>query len=402
MTLHSDYTQSAPRIKLQYLSVFFVSLYVLLLPFEYVLSSESGTINKYIAILVVFSCVISGSIKDTIKSSNIAIILFLLFGILSRVWAISANYWNEVFFTYLKNAALFLVISQCKFTKKQSGLIMNSYVVGSLLLVVYLFTSSSVTTDSYSGRTAIAVNGGFFDPNYMAADVIMPIGFLCGVFYENLIMKKYIKGIFAVALILALFYVEILAGSRGGLLAIASTILSITLLNLKHRSIRKKILLILLILSLGFIIIMQMMPEPILERFSLDSISGEEDDGGGRIVLWQAAIKAIKENFVVGYGAGCAVPAVGLYHGVYRASHSLYLSSILEFGVFSVLLYYAIFKEIKTAYKKKLYAEVGIGIGVLIASVFLDTLSTKFFWAFLIMLFMRNSTVEGLYDKKSV
>lgn len=396
----SNYMQNSPKIKLHYICVFFVGIYMLLLPFEYIFSSEYGTINKYVGMLVIGSCLIGGSLRSTLKSSQIAIILMLLFGIFSGVWAISSDYWNEVFFTYIKNAMLFLAITQCDFSKKQSGFILNMNVIGSLLLVVYLVVSPNVTVDPYSGRTMITTGDNFFDPNYMAADVILPIGFLCGNFYNNLIKKKYIKSILIAFLMIALFYVEILAGSRGALLAILGMLATITLLNLKHRSIRKKIMFLLLIICIVAVVVLSVMPEQILERFSFGSISGDEDGGGGRLVLWRAAWNAIKDNFVIGYGAGCAVPAVGLYHSVDRAAHSLYLSSILEFGIFATLLYFAIYKEVRTAYKKKLYGEVGITIGIMIASVFLDTLSTKFFWTFLIVLFMRNAVIDSSRDKK--
>lgn len=374
--------------------VFMIAVYMMLLPFEYVLTSEAGTLNKYIGVLIMGLCFISGTFRIKFKVSNILIICFLIYGVMSGLWAISTSYWSEVFFIYLKNAALFLVVAQCKFSKKQNNLIMSFFVLGAVLLALYLMTSSNVTIDPFSGRTVISVNGGYFDPNYMAADIIMPIGYMYGIFYENITKKKYMKSIFAVVVMLILFYIEILSGSRGGLLAIAGMIFVITVLNMKNRAVRRKILFIALIAVVVLTVIMQMLPEQILDRFSLESLLGEKDSGGGRLELWDAAWSGIKDNFIFGYGAGCAVPAVGIYHGINRASHSLYLSSVLEFGIFACLLYIPILSEIKKSYKNKQYMEVGMAFGILIASIFLDALSTKFFWAFLIILFTRNSN-EG-------
>ena len=277
---------------------------------------------------------------------------------------------------------------------------MNFYVVGALLLALYLVTSSSVLIDPYSGRTVISVNGGFFDPNYMAADIIIPIGYMYGVFFEKIIKKKYVHAIVAILIILVLFYIEILSGSRGGLLSIVAMIFLITLLNIKNKVVRKRILYITLIGVIAIAFTMRLIPDDILERFSLESLLGKTDSGSGRLDLWDAAFKGIKNNLFLGYGAGCAIPAVGIYNGVNRASHSLYLSSYLEFGIFSLLLYISIFSEMKKAYKNKLYMEVGIAVGILIASIFIDSLTTKFFWTFLIVLFTRNK-MEKSYEEKN-
>ncbi len=397
----SNFSQSYnKKVNVHKIIVFIIGIYMMLLPFEYVLTSESGTINKYIGLLIIGLCFISGTFRNKINLNYFLLIILLVYGLVSLTWATSPAYWNQIFLVYLKNALLFFAVAQCKFTKKECNTFLNFYVVGSLLLALYLVTSSSIVVDAYSGRTVIAVNGGYFDPNYMAADIIIPIGYMYGVFFDKIVNKKYAHAILAIVIILILFYIEILSGSRGGLLSIVAMICIITLLNIKNKAVRKKIIFIVLIAIVAISFIMQMIPEDILERFSLDSLLGKTDSGSGRLDLWSAAFKGIKNNWFLGYGAGCAIPAVGMYHGINRASHSLYLSSYLEFGIFSLLLYISLFSEITKAYKKKLYMEVGISIGILIASIFIDSLSTKFFWTFLIILFTRNK-MEVAYDEKN-
>ncbi len=377
-----------------------LAVYMALLPFEYVLSGESGTINKYVGILVIGCCLVSRSFSYKLKKNNIKIFLFIMFGAISILWAISHVYWKDVFLSYLKNAALFFVVAQCRFTRRESRFVLYSSVVGALFLLVYLIFSPNVMVDAFSGRTVISTNDDFFDPNYMAADILVPIGFMCGVFFDNLKKRKFLKVIVALIVILLIFYIEILSGSRGGLVAILVMFLSITIMNFKSHDVRRKIIIVLLCGIILFSVVSNLLPEQIMERFTLESLLGQSDSGGGRLVLWDAAWQGIKKKFILGYGAGCAIPAVGMFHGINRASHSLYLSSVLEFGVASLLLYSAILSEMRKAYRKRLYTEVGISIGVLVASIFLDSLSTKFFWAFLVILFIRNSAVTS-YGKKN-
>ena len=372
------------------LCVFLIATYMLLLPFEYVLTSEFGSINRYIGILIIGTCVISGKFRLSIGESTLLLLCFLLYGVISGFWAISLGYWSDVFFIYLKNAALFLAVTQCRFTRDQNNFIMRCYILGSILLVFYLITSSNVYVDALSGRTVISVAGGFFDPNYMAADIIMPMGYAYGLFYKNLAKNQYKQMIGPIAVIVLLFYIIIVSGSRGALLATFAMFFFITVFNLRNKAIRRRVLMIALVLFLLFLIVLQMLPEQIAERFSLDSLLGKTDSGGGRIELWVAALQGIRDNFFFGYGAGCAIPAVGMYHGTDRAAHSLYFSSVLEFGVFALLLYAAIGMEIRRAYHRRQYEEVGMAIGILIACAFLDSLTTKFFWSFLMILFMRN------------
>lgn len=383
------------KLTVHSLCVFFISLYMMLLPLEYVLSSDFGTINKYVGILIIGICLLSGRLQRKIKTSSILIMLLIFYGFISRLWAISGFYWSKLFLIYIKNASLFFVINQCRFSRKQTNIILSSYVFGAILLAGYLLFSSNVTIDPYSGRSVITANGGLFDPNYMAADIIIPIGYTYGVFFNNIVKRKYLNANLSIFVLLILFYIEILSGSRGGLLAIASMIFVITILSLKKREVRRKFILIMICIFIIIIAVIQIFPKQMLDRFSLSSLLGKEDAGGGRLVLWIAALEGIKNNFIFGYGAGGGIPVVGMYYGVNRAVHNLYLSSILQFGIVSSLLYICIYKGTKKALKLKCYSEVGMSVGILVASLFLDALTTKFFWAFLIILFMRISAYKG-------
>ena len=383
---------SKKSISMHSICVFMVALYMMFLPFEYVITSESGTISKYIGILIIGLCFINSPLSLRLNKNVILIACFLAYGVISCLWAISPEYWNEVFLIYIKNAVLFFAITQCRFTRKQSDMVLNFYVFGAALLLIYLVTSSNTTVDPYSGRSVIMVNDGYFDPNYMAADIIVPMAYMYDMFYDNIIQKNLLKAMFVIVVLLALFYIVILSGSRGGVLSIAGMIFTMTMLKMKDKAIRRKMLLIVMIGIVVLMVVVKMIPEQILKRFSLASLSGMTDGGSGRLELWDAAWRGIKDNFIFGYGGGCAVPAVGKYHGVNRAAHSLFLSSHLEFGIISVLLYISIYSEMRKAYQRKKYMEFSMLVGVLIASVFLDALTTKFFWTSLIILFTRNAT----------
>jgi len=287
---------------------------------------------------------------------------------------------------YIRNAIMFLLISWVPFTKHEVKLMTQSYIMGIVLLLLYMmFFPGAVTYSDWQNRLTLAIDGEEgLDQNYLATLISIAYGL---VFFDiadkrSVNFKQILKLLFCIMCIYYIF----LTGSRSGLLGVA--IISVICFNL---DLKKNIYIILALLILFIFLIpniLEQLPKDLLERFSLDAMLGKTSESSSRLEIWRIALKTISEsNWFVGNGAGTTEHLIGIRYYRDVAVHNYFLGHILELGLIGVTLFtmlaFKIFKEVfHSCFRKHSIAF----IGVIIASLFLDVLTAKFFWGAMMLL----------------
>jgi O-antigen ligase len=154
------------------------------------------------------------------------------------------------------------------------------------------------------------------------------------------------------------FYLVLISGSRGGLLAIvvAAVVYFLTYGEKKIKYIGRKIVLIVLVAVLTIVMI-DYLPEYLKLRFTIANVI--EDGGSGRTELWKQTFELFASGnlFRQLFGVGTATVAWCFSNYGYsevNVTHNMFIETLAELGVIGLVLYsLAIFAFIKAAFKIK-------------------------------------------------
>lgn len=381
-----------------YISTWFICIYFILYPLEYMMSTSTGTILKYLAILI-FGFITIDIFKEqkgkiVINKSLVFIVQWSILGFVSYFWAVSIENWGHINLIYLRNTLFLLCISLRNYNDKEYRRIITSTIIGSSILALLILLNPNSVVDNYYMRYSLVTNEGItLDPNYLVGIILPAIVFSLnrGLIYIKI--KKIYSCIFFIITIM-LLYVVLLSGSRGGFLGVAVSILLLIFNRLKKD--KNKIPIFILILSIFFIFpkVIQFLPKQLSDRFSLESLMGKVDNGANRLEIWEYAIEKILQHPILGYGVGSTVSVLGVINGAPRGAHNLFIALSLEFGILGtalfVLFLYSIYKKL---FLNKLSCEKYLLIGMLIICFFLDSLTAKFFWSTLEILLIRLNVI---------
>ena len=386
------------------LSAYGMFVFFLLLPFEYPLATFGvGSILRYAGMAVMALAAwdvfyLGGKVRLDYRILLLA--AWMVYAIVSGLWSADQELYRRYISMYINNALMFLVITAVDYTPKDAKLVMKGLIGGVVLLLLYMiFIPGAVTSSSWQSRLTLAYKGReLLDQNYLAALMLMPLGI---VFYDllNTKYKKFRQVVMSAFIIVVLYYI-LRTGSRGGVLAAGMVAFLCICLGLKKRRAITWILLgIILVLTPA---VLNVLPDDLLERFSLQAMMGHTSESGGRLQIWRIAWETIKTgNFVFGYGAGASETVIGWDYYKDAAVHNALIAQMLELGLVGLTLFVGLIIKMlqelkKYEYKKLIYAFSGI----LVASMFLDVLTTKFFWSGMMMLTvqinaLRNSPTQA-------
>jgi len=232
----------------------------------------------------------------------------------------------------------------------------------------------------------LRVTGESFDPNYFA---IMLLPFL-GVTFYNIFAERN-KLLKTVSLLICFLVVIalIVTFSRGGIIGFF-----VMLLTASYKS-KKKIKAIFLLL-LTILILINVMPAKVWERFEKTKIEGESGEEAiastkRRFLLAKAAWQIFLNNPLIGVGVGNFYYMSRLYQPIRPGrAHSTYLEIMAELGLIGIILFFILvflslrsLKKIASqntligTYAKGLF--IGL-IGFLVAATFLHAQQEKVFW----------------------
>lgn len=373
-------------------STYGLYLFIMLLPFEYLLAQFSiGSILKYIGImtmgLAILDIIMLYDMKIKLNYRTITILIWIVYVFFSMIWAFDESRFKLFASMYINNALMFLFISVLEYTDYEKDLLKNSFFVGGALFLLYMtFVPNAVVYSSWQHRLTIAAIDGseLLDQNYLSALLLIPFT----IAFSDLIEKKR-KVIAKIGLIIycvAIIYYIIATGSRSGLIALLFIIACVL-----KKNARKHAFILTVIVAIGIVILpllVKNMSLDMLERYTFKAMTGQTTESDDRWIIWGIAIQSLNNvvRAMVGYGAGSAEGIIGLSYFKDASVHNFYLAHLVEFGCVGSILFFAmLFKLIKDL-KNYRCSEYLIGFwSILIMGIFLDLLTTKFFWTALMM-----------------
>ena len=369
----------------QRLIAYLMAVYCLLLPFEEILAGPFGSVSKIVGLLVLAAIVL---FNRSYKISMVWALLgaWLLICLLSFFWAESVTWWSYFLKIYVFQALFAFLVSHIAVEQIDLNLEKKGLVLGALIASVMLILFPTQFTLTAEGRRTIIFLDAVMDPNILATLILMAVFALIS-FYD----KRTYKGLKRIAYYLALMLLLsgiFLTGSRGVLIAMVCSFTALFFLSLSSKGERTRSFLIAGVGAVLVLLIVSFLPEKLLlSRFSLESILGLDEYQAGvhnRYTIWENAFKLFLERPFFGYGCGNFFHAIAT---VYRetASHNVVVLSAIELGILgSAPLFAFLWITFRRTYRtgdKYIFCML---VAVLIISLTLDSLSSKYFWLMLI------------------
>ncbi len=339
------------RLKFTYkdLYIFFLIIYIICLPLNAMNIGPFGSALKIIAILPIGLAFIGGK-NIVLNTPARTQLFFTLFAFFSIIWSVSIDVSLGRVISYFLLFALLISGSAFKYTEED------------IKKIKYALAWSSRFTAAVMLIFAEYVRGRFRlmgiieeDPNYLCAYLAFGVVYAISILTTK---EKPIKKVLAVAELILYFYLVLVSGSRGGLLAIiaAAVIYLMTYGEKNIKNIGRKIVFLTLIVIL-VIVMIDYLPENLKLRFTMENVV--EDGGSGRTELWAQAFDLFANGNIFRqlFGFGTATIATCFLRYGYsevNVAHNMFIETLAELGVVGVILYsVAIFSFIKAAFKFK-------------------------------------------------
>ena len=237
------------------------------------------------------------------------------------------------------------------------------------------------------------------DPNYLCAYFAFGVIYALGAISAG---GKITKKLISIGELAVYFYLVLISGSRGGLLAIMAGVIAYLLSfgNKKRRHIVRKLVLLAVVFA-GIVLMLDYLPETLRLRFTMENVS--ENGASGRMTLWKQAFdRFLKANVLRQlFGFGTASVRWCFLHFGYAVSnvvHNMFLETLVELGIVGAVLYTAaIFSFIKAAFQFEDKFAFGVIFSMLILSLSTSIYTFKpYFNIMLFIIIMLNMQKEHL------
>ncbi len=361
------------------------TLYFICMPLSIVPLPGGSSLLKYISIFVggLLVCILfTGKTRLKFNSIHFLLAIYLLYTIGSLFLSKSEGA-IVILRGTIETSAIFFLITLKVYNKKESELLMYSWVIVGLITTAIMLMGS-VGLEEGSGRVTMGIGGGNEDPNQLCGYFILPILFCL----EKINFKNKFK-LFYFLLFVGMMFVVFRTGSRGGLISILAAVLVYTFFALRTSTVNKiKMLIGMIIIALVFsLFLVQTLPEDVRERLSINSL--EEDQGSGRLQLWTITIDAIKQSekgMIFGYGLGSTAVFFANAFSGHGVAHNHWLQLWCDQGLIGMLLFFSIFAVgIICKFKRNPVISISL-FGMLVLSMTLTMYAYyKPFWNILMM-----------------
>ncbi|MFZ1936715.1 MAG: O-antigen ligase family protein [Thermoguttaceae bacterium] len=223
------------------------------------------------------------------------------------------------------------------FTGLRRCVTMLAFCAACLVVAMRFMAAVGVST----GRISV---GASYDPNDIAMVLATLFPFVAYAFVQGGLRAR----LFCTALMGGIMLGILSTGSRGGLLAlgVAGALLAFTPgtgVKIWHK-------LFVVVLAAGFF--MSPAADKVKKRFQ-EVLSGRdynldtsEKTGGGRLMIWSDALKAIAERPLTGVGVGNATTAMGAEYHRWMTVHNSYLQVGVELGVPGLIVFLLLLRTI--------------------------------------------------------
>jgi O-antigen ligase len=368
----------------------FLALYIVLVPIDDALLVGQGlTVTKLLGLAVGITALgrlIKRRAQIRVPYAVLGWAAVLSFMALSIFWAISPDLSTQELVTIFSAFALLVIVVVVPMDISElraiiSATIASGAVVGVVSIILARHELS--TNAGQVGRLYLTFGGAVLDPNRFGAALLLPVAMTVGALGRSRGWRR--NALLAcLALTLAAVY---LSASRGTMLALIAMAIVGILASRQRFALGS-----LLAVSVGLLLVI---PSEITSRLFAE---GTVASGAGRLDIWRVAVQIFRGHWLLGSGIGTFVPAYNRafflayeprFAGWYRDPHSILLSTAAELGlvgialmVVGLILQYRSVRLIGTNHPYPWLRTVFTAafVGLLVASFFVDVLSTKFAW----------------------
>jgi O-antigen ligase len=365
-----------------------LGLYAFLIPFESMTTMDNSTgptatLLRYIGLLALFVTLCVGWLRErVIRPPRTALFwsVFILWGGVSTLWSIDQRMALHRLPTAVGLWLLYMAVVSVRMTAKEFSWIVLLTIMGGLGASIYsgyMF----LRTGGAIGRASLAEGSALSDPNFFAAALLLPLSLSFGAVLSSRTWPRRTLFLTSTG---AIAFAVFLTMSRGALAAVAT----ITLIFLLRLRLNWKLLLPVAAAGTA----LMFMPRLFFERMqevSTTRMAGRQD-------IWQVGIHALRSYGVFGAGLDNFSNAFEKYVGTsrfsvgdQRASHNIYLTVAVEFGIFGIVFLFEAVRSHMRAFPRptrnsaassQLVAFEAACWGMLIAGFSLDILWRKAFW----------------------
>jgi len=365
-----------------------LGLYAFLIPFESMATLEysagpTATLLRYVGLLALFVCMAVGWLSDRIiRPPRVAIYwsLLVLWSGVTSVWAIDQEKSLKRLPTALGLWLLYMAIVSVRLTAKEFSSVVLLTILGGLGASAY----SGLTflrTGGAIGRVSLAEGSSLSDPNFFAVALLLPLSLSFGGVLSSRTWPRRTMFLTVTGLIAFAVFLTMSRGALAAAAAIASTFILRLRLNWR---------LILPVAATGTALMF--MPRLFFERMqevSATRMAGRED-------IWLVGIHSLKSYGLFGAGLDNFSDAFERYVGTsrfsvgdQRASHNIYLTIAVEFGILGTILFFRAMRSHMGSFRTanigslsspRLVAFEAACWGMLVAGFGVDIIWRKAFW----------------------
>jgi O-antigen ligase len=363
-------------------------LYAFLIPFETMTTMDNtngptATLLRYVGLIALFVTVGVGLLHERIiRPPRTALFwsLFVLWSTMSCLWAIDPEMALQRLPTAVGLWLLYMALVSVRITAKEFSSITCLTILGGCSASAYS-AYMFFRTGGAIGRASLTEGSGLTDPNFFSVTLLLPLclawgNVLSSRTWPRRLLSLAVTGVIALAIFLTM--------SRGALAAMAA---SVFIFMLRMR-INWRLLLPVAVSGAALL----SMPRLFFERMqevSTSRISGRQD-------IWQVGIHSLQSYGAFGAGLDNFPHAFQRYAGTsrffagdQRASHNIYLTTAVEFGVVGMLFLFAAVRSHLRSFPQpirnnltsaRLVAFEAACWGMMVAGFTLDILWRKSFW----------------------
>lgn len=376
--------------------IFPFSLYVLLVPFDNLLSIDPhyGTVTKLVAICAGVALLFSLVRNRRIVSPDRAMFVWLALLVwmsLSVFWSIDSDTAVAKLVTYAELILLYVVVAVTPITTKEFRILLGAVVLGGLVSSVYavhLFHSGvdvqkAEIDQQMAARVIVRAGEAKIDPNAFAAALLFPIALVL----MPILQRRWSWTKLAlIGLLLALLGGVYVTASRGAMVALG-TLMMYLIWKSRYRA------QVIFFSIVGLVAVLSLTKNP-FARFG-DAL---KTGGAGRLSIWEVGLQALKHHWLIGAGVGNFPFAydqsfISTYERYYaqwhRVAHNMPLTLAVELGIAGLTLgmlgWYLQFRALKFIQTSDPLHDLRITlesamVGLFVASQFLSNFEDKYVW----------------------
>jgi O-antigen ligase len=364
-------------------------LYAFLVPFDTVATLAEGggaTLTRLVGVLAGGVLLVAGLVERRLGRPPLAAlwwVLFMVWGIVSAVWAIDPDLVFRRLPTALSLVALYFIAVSFKPTRTELYWVCLLVVAGGVAAAAtgYLYGLEAAATRG-TARGTLVLGGRSANPNTLAAALLLPLALVMGGFgsWRNPIHKLLALGVLGV-LGIGIYMTK----SRGALVMI---VVAMLVFVFRTRVRWQSLVPIAMLLALVVVL-----PGTFFARAGM-VLTGEDTTGAGRTEIWKVGLNALEHVGILGAG-------LENYSEVYRFSdayspgvwtkeaHNTFLTAWVELGVPGIVLLSAALASHLLVIRTVSRAALGGALlpaleaacfGMLAGAFFADRLWVKYFW----------------------